>query len=315
MTQPATKQEAISEIIRLTRQFDIGAEEITQGMMPVADASAKNVGSVVKRVFGYLGGVFILAGIGTYIAMFWPNMNSFTRVLVTFGSGFMCYMLAVIAMKDKPSYAKMVAPLLLIAALLQPTGLFVAIDEWFNSGSDERYAALFVFGVIGLQQFFTFRALKHWVLLFFAVGYGAIFVGTLMDIIDVPHIFAGLTIGTSLLCIAYSISKTAYHRTAGLWYFIGSVLFLYNMFDWVEGSPLEILYLAATGFTVYLSVLVQSTVLLVVGVLAMLSYIGYFTAQHFVQSIGWPITLIVIGGLFFAISTGGWKIKQKYFKN
>ncbi len=314
MNQPATKQEAISEIIRLARAFDVCAEEISAGLMPMADKSPKNVGNVVTRVFGYLGGVFVLAGIGTYIAMFWPEMNSFTRVLVTFGSGFACYILGVIAMKDKTQHSRMVAPLLLIAALLQPAGLFVAIDEWFNSNTDPHYAVMFVFGVIGLQQFFTFRALKHWILLFFTVAYGAIFTGVLMDLIDIPNVYTGLTLGISLLCVAYTISKTPYHRTAGLWYFIGSALFLFNLFDWVERTPLEILYLAATGFTVYLSVLVQSTVLLVVGVLAMLSYIGYFTAQHFVQSIGWPITLIVIGGLFFAISTGGWKIKQKYFK-
>ncbi|MFO0389913.1 MAG: DUF2157 domain-containing protein [Alphaproteobacteria bacterium] len=314
MTQPANKQEAISEIIRLAKAFEICAEEISAGLIPAADKSIKSTGSVVTRVFGYLGGIFVLAGIGTYIAMFWPSMNSFTRVLVTFASGFACYILAVIAAKDKSSHARMVAPLLLIAALLQPTGLFVAIYEWFNSGSDERYAVLFVFGVIGIQQFFTFRALKHWILLFFTIAYGMIFTGTLMDLVDIPHVYTGLALGISLLCIAYSISKTPFHRTAGLWYFIGSALFLFNLFDWVERTPLEILYLAATGFMVYLSVLVQSTALLVVGILAMLSYIGYFTAQHFVQSVGWPITLIVIGGLFFAISTGGWKIKQKYFK-
>jgi hypothetical protein len=44
----------------------------------------------------------------------------------------------------------------------------------------------------------------------------------------------------------------------------------------------------------------------------MLSYIGYFTAQHFVHSVGWPVALILLGLMFFAISSFALRIRKQY---
>ncbi len=308
-----TKSEALATIVQLATSHDITVTEISQAMPAVSGkVQSKPAGGTLSRVFSYLGGTFILAGIAAYIGMFWNSMGSLAHVLVTFGVGFSCFIVAIIAMKDKPGFAKIVAPLLLLSGLLQPTGLFVAIHEWFDYGGDWRWASLIVFGILAVQQFLTFRALPHAILLFFSVAFGAASAATAMDLLNMPHEFSGISIGFALLCIAYGISKTTYHRTAGLWYFIGSAAFLVNLFDWVEHTPLELLYLAASCFIVYLSVIVQSTVLLFMGIISMLCYIGYFTAEHFVNSVGWPISLIVLGILFFAISSGGLKIKRKY---
>lgn len=306
-----SKPEALTQIVALAREHGISVTEITQAL-PAVSEKPKSTGNTLARVFSYLGGTFILAGVAAYIGMFWDSMGSLAHVLVTFGTGFCCYIMAVVAMRDDHRFHKMVTPLFLLAAFMQPGGLFVAIHEWFDNGGDPRYAGLAVFSIMAVQQFFTFRALRHPVLLFFSVLFGAALAATIMDLLEIPNELTGLCIGFSLLCVAYNIGKTTFHRTAGLWYFIGSVAFLVNLFDVLEGTPLELLFLATSCFFVYVSVWAQSVVLLVVGILSMLSYIGYFTAEHFVNSIGWPISLILLGIIFFAISTGGMKIKRKY---
>jgi hypothetical protein len=43
----------------------------------------------------------------------------------------------------------------------------------------------------------------------------------------------------------------------------------------------------------------------------MLSFIGYYTAQHFVDSLGWPVTLVLMGVAFIGVSTLAIKVKRQ----
>ena len=43
----------------------------------------------------------------------------------------------------------------------------------------------------------------------------------------------------------------------------------------------------------------------------MLSYIGYFSAKHFVDSLGWPVTLVLMGIAFLGIGTIAIKSKER----
>jgi len=61
----------------------------------------------------------------------------------------------------------------------------------------------------------------------------------------------------------------------------------------------------------YACVVLQSKTLLLTTTIAMLSYIGYFSATHFVDSLGWPITLVLIGVAFLGVGTLAIKLKKK----
>ena len=62
----------------------------------------------------------------------------------------------------------------------------------------------------------------------------------------------------------------------------------------------------------YTCVLLQSRALLLTTVIAMLGYIGYFTAQHFVDSLGWPISLVLMGVAFMGVSALAMRVKRQY---
>ena len=49
---------------------------------------------VLVRVLGFLGGTFVFAGIGVFIALQWDDMNSAARIVVTLGSGLAAFILA-----------------------------------------------------------------------------------------------------------------------------------------------------------------------------------------------------------------------------
>ena len=96
-----------------------------------------------------LGRNFVLAGLGVFIEMQWATMNSMARITVTLGSGIAMFVMALFAAGDE-RWEKTATPLFLLAALLQPTGILVAIAE-FSKGGDERHAILLTAGVLLIQ--------------------------------------------------------------------------------------------------------------------------------------------------------------------
>ena len=97
-------------------------------------------------------------------------------------------------------------------------------------------------------------------------------------------------------------------------YFVGAVMFLYGFFEAVEDGPVEVLFLAVAAGFVYLSVFLHSRTLLVVATLAILAYTGYFTSEHFADSIGWPVSLIGFGLVMIGLSALALRIDRDYVR-
>jgi len=59
---------------------------------------------------------------------------------------------------------------------------------------------------------------------------------------------------------------------------------------------------------------VHSRTLLFVATAAILAYTGWFTGQHFADSVGWPIALIAFGLFMIALSALAVKIDREYVR-
>jgi hypothetical protein len=304
-----SREDALKQIVALATEHKVSVRQFANAML--TEEEKRNSYAPAKRLFAYLSGICLFSGIGAYINMFWHEMNSFERIIITLGSGCSLYIMALVSMRDS-RYARAASPMFIMSAVLQATGLFVMLAEW-DLMRDANYAALFVFGVMLVQQGATFYATKSPTLLFFTLGYGALFFATAFDLLGMSEKLNGIIIGLSLLSLAYGINKIRYTSMSSFWYLSGSLLFLGYSFDMLRDSPLEVLYLGIACLMVYLSVLSHSRILMTVSVGAMLSYIAYFTIQNFVDSIGWPITLILLGLFFSAISAEAWKLNRKFF--
>jgi len=67
-----------------------------------------------------------------------------------------------------------------------------------------------------------------------------------------------------------------------------------------------------TASILYACVALQSRAMLLTTVLAMLSFIGYFSAKHFVDSLGWPITLVITGIIFLGVGMLAIRVKKAF---
>jgi len=124
--------------------------------------------------------------------------------------------------------------------------------------------------------------------------------------------WAGLVIGLSVMVTAYGLQKSdRFLRLVGLGYFFGSIMAYAGLFDLVHGTSIELIYLAVAASMLYACVVLQSRALLFTTVVAMLGFIGYFTAKHFADSLGWPVTLVLMGVAFLGVGTLAIKVKRK----
>ena len=124
--------------------------------------------------------------------------------------------------------------------------------------------------------------------------------------------WAGLIVGVCVIFTAYGMQKAErYSRLAGLGYFIGSIMAYGGLFDLVHDKPVELLYLAVTASMLYACVVLQSRALLFTTVIAMLGFIGFYTTKHFANSLGWPITLVLMGVAFLGVGTLAIKVRRR----
>ena len=360
------KPGALRHIRQLMVTYDISPGEVeTTFIAPAAvDAAAtkRDKGDIAKTLFVYLGAIFILAGIGTYIGMFWSSMGSVMRIFVTLGIGYILLLVLVSALHGN-KYPRAVGPLTFAMVFMMVGGWLVLIDEVFPSTGNWRNVMLFVSGTMAVHMGVLFGKYQRTLLavfgLFFVYGFMQVgldmlgmsyahiaivlgaslfLVGTVLEktpqrvlaelalligsfwlnggLFDViAHATAAnwafLIIGVSLVITAYGLHRAdKYPRLIGLGYLIGSAMLYAGLFDIVENTPIELLFLAVTAAILYACVVLQSRAMLLTTVLAMLSFIGYFSAKHFVDSLGWPVTLVLTGIVFLGVGMIAIRVKR-----
>ncbi len=301
------RQSALERIVALAESHGIAADEIAQHMT-MAKTPVRQ-GGIVKALLAYTGGTFIFAGLGLLVSMIWPDIGSLQRVIITLGPGMVAFVLGILAHRDA-RFQKGATPLFLVAAFLQPTGLFVFLDEFVPKTGAPELAALVVFGVLTLQQGMAFLQLGRASLLFLALLFWLAFIGTTMVWLRVDEDVTAITVGLSALLLSRFATMRGHHAITPFWYFIGGGVLLGGVFAAVEGGPAEIAYLGVNGFLVYLSIRLASRAMLAVSVFGLIGYLSYFTNEYFANVIGWPVAMIVMGMVMIGLSAYAFKLGQ-----
>lgn len=361
------KAGALKNIAQLMNTYDISPSEVETAFQTPASVSSaadtRTKGDIAKTLFAYLGAIFILAGITTYIGMFWDSMGGVMRVMVTLGIGYILLIVLISALHES-RFPRLILPLTLASVFMMTSGWFTLIHEFYPSGDNWRAAVLFVFAVMALHQWALFGKYRQTTLLLTGLifVYGFLEVG--LDMLGVPAAYIAIVLGTSVFLMGTSLEKTShrilseptlligvcwlnsgffdrialstspnwaslmtglcliftaygmhkarrYPRLIALGYFLGSIMVYVGLFDLLQNSSVELLYLAATASGLYTCVVLHSRALLLTTVLAMLSFIFYFSEKYFSNSLGWPVTLILMGVVFLAVGAIAIKVKQR----
>ena len=308
----SARDDALVEIVALVRQHGLTVGDIASALDRDPRTSVARSSGILSRVFGYLGGAFVFAGLAIYIGMRWDDLGSAGRVLLTLGPGFCAFVLALVCMTNE-AFAGAALPLFLIAALVQPTGILVLMKE-FSQGGDPAYGVLFMNLVMVTQQGCAFWARRRTVLAFTTIIFATGFVTVALDLVHVGRDLMGIALGISLGCVAWSLDRSPHRSLAGPVYFFGALLFLAAWYHVLRHTAIEVLFVGLSCGIVFLSVVARSRSLLAVGTLALIAYIGYFIGEHFENNLNAPIVLMVAGFLFIAIGAAAVRINNKYIR-
>jgi hypothetical protein len=122
---------------------------------------------------------------------------------------------------------------------------------------------------------------------------------------------ASVVIGLSLMSSGYGLKSIKECVLGGWAYFFGSAMFFAGLFDWVNHTPFELLYFGAIISMIYACTVLQSRAILFTSICALLGYIGYYSSQYFVNSLGWPLALMLMGLMFFGVAMLAVKVKKR----
>jgi hypothetical protein len=63
-----------------------------------------------------------------------------------------------------------------------------------------------------------------------------------------------------------------------------------------------------------LSVYMRSPAILAVSTMLLIAHVSYITSEYFADSLGWPISLVILGFAFIALGYASVAINKKYIK-
>ncbi|MBI3420496.1 MAG: DUF2157 domain-containing protein [Candidatus Sungbacteria bacterium] len=276
--------------------------------------------SVTKMLY-VLGAVIVITGVGFFVAQIWDDIGSFGRIAVTLGLGLLIAAIGSMLLKQKPE--DNIGPIFhFIGGMLIPGGAIVTLSE-LKVDSVSLWPVAITFGVIFAFYLLLNAIHKHPILTFFAIANGTAFIYLLvMSIVEGPYyrhkdLYAYLTmvIGASYLLLAHAFRSGWNKHLIGALYFFGITGFLGATFSQVFDSvPWQLLYFLIVLGGLFLSVYMRSRSILAMSTLFLIAHISYITSKYFADSLGWPISLVMLGFVFIGLGYASVTINKRYIK-
>lgn len=303
----------------MTNRFNLAIE--TQRVDSEENVKSSTPFSVTKMLY-VLGAAIVVVGIIIFVSQIWDDIGSFGRIAVTLGLGFLITAIGSMLLKSKPDES-IGTVFHFIGGMLIPGGAVVTLSE-LNIDFISLWPVTITFGIIFAFYLLLNSAHKNPILTFFAIANGTTFVYLLVEaIVDGPFyrhedLYAYLTmvIGASYLLLAHAFRDGWNKKLIGILYFFGITGFLGAAFSQVFDSVLwQMLYFIIVIGGLALSVYMRSRSILVMSTLFLIAHVSYITGEYFADSLGWPISLVILGFVFIGLGYISVSINKKYIAN
>jgi hypothetical protein len=273
----------------------------------------ENKHTKLARILSYVGSLIILFAIIALVATNWRNFDLPMRMLITFGVSLPTYFMSLVLEKKKTMlfYSR---ALYFLATALFAIGLIVYAEERL-SFNDENWMA-YVFGIVALFQaafFYFLRRSDVLIYLLFSLFLSLFFYLSRISYNELMVSLIMAFYGTSLVVAAkYLIKSKKLHLAKefsfGLGVIISTFSFIFLSYDQgiIYGLFAVIVIL---GFFV-LSVLWKNKTIQVTNFIGFVLFLIVMTGEYFADSVGWPLALIVIGGVVLFAALGTSKISK-----
>ncbi|MDP3996807.1 MAG: hypothetical protein Q8P86_03905 [bacterium] len=320
------KEELLQELSAKVRSGEISGDEIIS-RLNLAPATREASGEGTKKLSTFsvtkmlyvLGAAIVIIGIVIFVAQIWEDVGSFGRIAVTLGLGLLFTAIGSVLLNQKPD--DNIGPIFhFIGGMLIPSGVLVTLHE-LGIGFVSLWPVTITFGVIFAFYLLLNSVHKHPVLTFFAIANGTAFIYLIVEaIVEGPSymhedLYAYLTmvVGASYLLLAHSFRESWNKNLIGVLCFFGSGGFLAAAFSQVFNSlPWQLLYFLIVLCGLFLSVYMKSRIVLIMSTLFLIAHVSYITGEYFADSLGWPISLVMLGFVFIGLGYASVAINKRY---
>ena len=325
------KKELLQEISNRISTGEISREEVISHFGFANTVENKEEGNKVNTYFSVtkmlyvLGAAIVVIGIIIFVSQIWNDIGSFGRILVTLGLGFVTAASGSVLLKNKPE-EYLGAVFHFIGGVLIPGGALVTLSE-LSTGVDRPWVVALTFGIIFGFYLLLNAIHKNAVLTFFTIVNATATIYLIINAIvggpsegwfDIRDVYAYTTmaIGVSYLFLAQSFQDSWNKILISSLYFFGITGFLGVAFSQVFDSGIwQILYFVIVIGGLVLSVIMKSRIILIMSTLFLIAHVSYITSEYFADSIGWPISLVILGFVFIGLGYVSISINKKYIAN
>ncbi|MBI4135037.1 MAG: hypothetical protein HY471_02950 [Candidatus Sungbacteria bacterium] len=322
------KEELLQELSLKINAGEISREEVFSRLsiaslvQPTSGDGVKKFShfSVTKALY-ILGAAIVIIGIVIFVAQVWDDIGSFGRIAVTLGLGLLITAIGSMLLRQKPE--DNIGPIFhFIGGMLIPGGAVVALSE-LEVDFVSLWPVAITFGIIFAFYLLLNAVHRQPILTFFAIGNGTAFIYLLVEaMVEGPYyrhedLYAYLTMvmGASYLLLAHAFRGGWNRHLIGILYFLGSAGFLGAAFSQVFGSiPWQMFYFLIVLGGLFLSVYMKSRSILAMSTLFLIAHVSYITSEYFADSLGWPISLVVLGFVFIGLGYASVTINKRYIR-
>lgn len=315
------KKKLLVQIAEFSQKGELSRHEVLEAL----EGSHPNK-LAISTILYYVGGGIVFLGIYILIWQNWDLLGAFSRILVTFGLGVLAYIAGLFFERDDRLKNAALA-FQFISLLAIPVGLHVIFDNYgFDVGTSGMQSLIsFILLIFAFSSFFLSR--KN-VFLLFTILYGTWFFFALTNFFMADFLtqqneakfvqYQFLTAGLSYLMLGFSFSKTERKFITGFLYgfgilgFLGSTLFM--GFEPERNLFWQLIYPGLVFGVMFLSIYLKSKVFLVFSSLFLIAYIFSLTEEYFRDSLGWPLSLMIIGLFLIGVGYLAFYLNQRYLK-
>lgn len=321
-----TNDELLQELSIKLGTGELRAEEVSSrlGLSGVVTSQTQHTAAktsifTVTNILYVLGAAIVVIGVIIFVSQIWDDISSVGRIGVTLGFGLLMAAMGSVLLTQRPQ-EHIGSVFHCIGGVLIPGGALVTLSE-LHSDISSVWPVAFVFGAIYIFYSLLNRVHKNPILMLFVIANGTAFVYLLISAMieytpyreDDVFSYVTMILGASYLLLAQSFREGVNNKLVGALHFFGVTGFLGAAFTRVFDSGLwQLAYFVIVMAGIALAVYMKSRIILVMSTIFMIVHVAYITDEYFADSLGWPISLVILGFIFIGLGFASIRINNKY---